>query len=118
MTNNAIILKNQRDNDAWTLSLLTNRDVLEMHKSSCAARQVSRKDDRIVWSAEDGDGVRFAALLNTGESTAEVSVEMAELGLDGNAEGLELWSRQPVSITQGRLTATVPPHGARLYRMK
>jgi hypothetical protein len=107
-----------RDNDAWTLSLLTNRDVLEMHRSSFGARQVSREGDQVVWSTEGTDGVRYAAIFNTGASAMEISVALTELGLTERAEGLELWSGQPVSVNQGKLTAVVPSHGVRLYRLK
>src|SRR5690606_9104708 len=41
-----------RDNDEWTPSLLTNRDVLAMHRESRNARQVYRDGSRIVWAAD------------------------------------------------------------------
>lgn len=107
-----------RDNDEWTLSLLTNREVLEMHRSSFGARQISREDNRVVWSAEGAEGVRYAALFNIGETECEVSVNLAELGLGEQANGLELWSRHPADIQKGRLTVIVSPHGTRLYRLK
>ncbi|WP_018750584.1 glycoside hydrolase family 27 protein [Paenibacillus sanguinis] len=107
-----------RDNDEWTLSLLTNREVLEMHRHSFGARQVSRQDDKVVWLAEGADGIRYAALFNTGEADCEISVDLAELGLDEQTTGLELWSRQSATVQQGRLTALVPPHGTRLYQLK
>lgn len=75
-----------RDNDEWTLSLLTNRGVLYMHKHSFGARQVSRADGKAVWTAEGPDGERYAALFNTGETAAEVSVSLSELGIDGGAD--------------------------------
>lgn len=107
-----------RDNDDWTLSLLTNRDVLEMHRHGSRAREVSREGDMVVWSSEGTDNTKYAALFNTGEAEAEISVRLHELDLDEQAEGLELWSRQQVSVRQGLLTAKVPSHGARLYRLK
>lgn len=51
--------------DAWTLSLLTNREVLEVHQSSRANRQLFRQADRIAWIAEDpATGDRFLALFH------------------------------------------------------
>ena len=40
------------DLDDWTLGLLTNRDVLEMHRSACNPRQVSRSGDCVIWAAD------------------------------------------------------------------
>jgi len=106
-----------RDNDEWTLSLLTNRDVLHMHRYSSNARQVSRHEGRAVWTAEGPDGERYAALFNTSDEPAVVSVPLAELGLSGIAAGKELWSTCETGPLQGELKATIAPHGAALYRL-
>lgn len=45
--------------------LLTNRDVLYMHSHSVGNRQLSREDNRIIWSADDpANGDKFVALFN------------------------------------------------------
>lgn len=57
-------------NDKATDSLLTNRDVIYMHHYSANNRQLSREDNRIVWTADDpANGDKFVALFNTGGST-------------------------------------------------
>ena len=56
-------------NDAATDSLLTNREVLYMHAHSVNNRQVSREDNRVVWSADDPKNHdKFVALFNLGGS--------------------------------------------------
>ncbi|CAM3804499.1 glycoside hydrolase family 27 protein [Cohnella lubricantis] len=108
-----------RDNDAWTLSLLTNREVLHMHRSSFGARQALREGPRIVWTAEGPDGERYAALFNTGEEPVVVSVSLAELGMNGSAaQGKELWSGRETGLLEGELSAEVQPHGAALFRLE
>lgn len=106
-----------RSNDDWTLSLLTNRDVLDMHRTSFGAHLVSRKDNKVVWSAEGPDGVRYAALFNTGESAAEVEVALADLGAEGAGLAKELWTGSKAELSQEKLVASVPPHGAALYKL-
>ncbi|MBD2867266.1 glycoside hydrolase family 27 protein [Paenibacillus arenilitoris] len=106
-----------RDNDEWTLSLLTNRDVLHMHRSSFGARRASRIGGKVVWVAEGPDGERYAALFNTGEEAAEVSVTLAELGIDGAADAKELWTGKALGPLNDALSAAIPPHGAALYRL-
>lgn len=45
--------------------LLTNREVLYMHSYSAGNRQLSRDDNRIVWTADDpANGDKFVALFN------------------------------------------------------
>ncbi|MBN1998320.1 NPCBM/NEW2 domain-containing protein [candidate division KSB1 bacterium] len=52
-------------NDDFTLSLLTNRKVLDVNKSSTKNRQLFRKDDLIAWTAENPEtGDTYLALFN------------------------------------------------------
>ena len=52
-------------NDAFTLSLLTNPNVLALHHSSQNNRQLFRKDDLVAWTADDPQtGDKFLALFN------------------------------------------------------
>lgn len=106
-----------RDNDEWTLSLLTNRDVLDMHQHSFGARQVSRSEGRVIWAAEGPHDERYAALFNTGEEAAEVSVSLAELGISGSADARNLWTGEERRELGGTLASAVPPHGAALFRL-
>ena len=56
-------------NDAATDSLLTNRDVLYMHHYSMNNREVSNRDNLVMWSADDpANGDKFVALFNLGGS--------------------------------------------------
>ncbi|MBX0289288.1 NPCBM/NEW2 domain-containing protein [Hymenobacter sp. HSC-4F20] len=51
--------------DAFTLSLLTNKDVLAMHHTSINNRQLFRKDNLIAWTADDPNtGDKYLALFN------------------------------------------------------
>lgn len=51
-----------RDNDEFTLSLITNRDVLALLTESHGARQVLRNDNFAVWQAE-GKGCTYVGFL-------------------------------------------------------
>ena len=106
-----------RDNDEWTLSLLTNRDVLAMHRESSNARQVYRDGSRIVWAADGPRGEVYAALFNVGEAPERVSVALSDLGLARAVHGRELWTGLETGLLAERLSADVPPHGAALFRL-
>ncbi|HEX8426986.1 NPCBM/NEW2 domain-containing protein [Hymenobacter sp.] len=52
-------------NDAFTLSLLTNKEVLAMHSSSTKNRQLFRKNDLVAWTADDPKtGDKYLAVFN------------------------------------------------------
>lgn len=53
-------------NDDFTLSLLTNRDYLNMHATCRESRQLTNNKGRIVWTAIDPDSrERYLALFST-----------------------------------------------------
>lgn len=55
------------DNDAFTDSLITNHEVLYMHKASTNNKEWDNNDDRIIWTANDpATGDQFVALFNHG----------------------------------------------------
>ncbi|MDO3409306.1 glycoside hydrolase family 27 protein [Saccharibacillus sp. CPCC 101409] len=106
-----------RDCDDWTLSLLTNREVLRMQRESRGAREALREGALIVWTAEHDDGSRYAAVFNVGDAELQPELELTALGLTGPASGTELWSGESAEPDSGVLRTTVPPHGVRLYRL-
>ena len=55
------------DNDNFTNSLLTNDEVLLVHKTSVNNKEWSDQDDAIAWTADDpATGDKFVALFNNG----------------------------------------------------
>ena len=52
-------------NDAFTLSMLTNKEVLAMHSSSSNNRQLFRRNNLVAWTADDPKtGDKFLAVFN------------------------------------------------------
>lgn len=114
--------------DDWTLSLLTNDEVLRLLEDGFHGIQVERREDRAVWmSVNHRAGSVYAALFNLSENPQAVSVTMEELQtscaeLEGElpqeAVLTELWSREQAELRKGTLEATVASHGAKLYRIR
>jgi len=70
----------------------------------------------------NGATVRFMvyALTPGPESAApdrRLAIRLSDLGLTGAARVRDLWSHQDLGVVTGELTAAVPWHGARLYRL-
>lgn len=52
-------------NDEFTLSLITNKDILNVNQQSSNGKQVFRENDLIVWTADDPkNGDKYLALFN------------------------------------------------------
>jgi len=98
--------------DVWTLSLLTNREVLAMLTPDCRPRQVCRDEERAVWTAENVRlGTRYLALFNLSDRTASVPAAV------GAAGGTELWTGETAVAVDGILSAELAPHACAVYRL-
>ncbi len=105
-----------RRNDDFTLSLMTNREVLYVHAHSFAARRVKRVGHEIVWTASGEDGRLFVALFNVGEAEREVALALSDITNRRVASAKELWTGEAVDI-QDSIRRSLPPHGAALVAL-
>lgn len=108
-------------NDAFTLSLLTNKDVLYVNKNSRNNRQLFRKDDLIAWVADDpATGDKFIALFNAKDppaGSAVIAVQLTELGIAGPCVIKDLWNNKKLGTFTNDFAPVIPPHGSGLYRI-
>jgi len=107
-------------NDAFTLSLLTNKDVVKMHKESTDVKQLFQKDGKIaVTSKNPKDGSIYLALFNIADTVTEnVAVNLADLGLSGSVEVLNMWTGEKSKVSSIAISADLKPHSAVLYQLK
>jgi alpha-galactosidase len=111
-------------NDAFTLSLLTNRDVLAVNQHSTDNRQLFSRDGHIAWVASVPDSRdKYLALFNTNSADPgasmgeEVSVSLDDVGLTGSVRVQDLWEHGDLGDRSGTFAVRIPPHGAGLYRL-
>jgi hypothetical protein len=110
--------------DAFTLSLLTNPEVIAVDQASADNRPLFERDGLVAWSASvPGSRDRYLALFNTRDrlpadpAGVPVRVTLAELGLPGRCRLRDLWQRRDLPPVEGELAPLVPWHGAALYRL-
>ncbi|GFR39540.1 alpha-galactosidase [Insulibacter thermoxylanivorax] len=106
-----------RDNDEWTLSLLTNEEVLAAHRHGSHPRMVYREDDRTVWTSDGPNGERYVALFNLRDEASEVSVTLEQLGLSGPVQIRDLWQRADLGSADRVISAELRPHASVFYRL-
>jgi len=106
-----------RDNDDWTNSLLTNREVLAVNQRGQDPRPVTVGGERRVWKSTAPNGGLNLALFNLGDQAAEVGVRWSELGLTGPQGLRDLWDAQDLGTFPTGWSVPVPAHGSRLLRV-
>ena len=105
-------------NDSFTLSLLTNDDVLAVNQHSGGNRQLKENNGLVVWTADaPGSDDKYVAFFNTRDAgTSEISVTMAELGVKGKYTVKDLWSKENKGSVNDKYTVAVDPHASVLLR--
>ncbi|GAA0387619.1 glycoside hydrolase family 27 protein [Paenibacillus motobuensis] len=107
-----------RDNDEWTLSLLTNEEVLHLHRYGTGGRIVFREGDVTVWTARDEEGQAYLAMFNLGEGplVSRLELALAEAG-ESFPTAMDLWSRCEMEVHEGAVVVSLPPHGSILLKL-
>jgi hypothetical protein len=113
--------------DKFTTDLLTNVEVLKLNSASSKTRQVQGSADSssYVWvsgSDAGGGAARYAALFNTGNLTATVSVSLKTLGIKAQDCKVvrNVWSgeKMPGAVVGGVVSASVNSDGAVLLALE
>jgi alpha-galactosidase len=105
--------------DDFTLSLLTNDEVIEVDQDVLGkpGKRVSKRGDLEVWMKDMEDGSKAVGLFNRGEGQPEVIAEWTDLSIKGQQKVRDLWRQKDVGLFDGRFGAAVPRHGVVLVRM-
>ncbi|WEG11891.1 glycoside hydrolase family 27 protein [Pullulanibacillus sp. KACC 23026] len=107
-----------RDNDEWTLSLLTNQEVLELHRNSYDNRLVTKEGSTIIWAAKGvQEPITYLALFNTGEESATISVPLEKIGVQAYSHCLNLWTGELLETNPKEIGGEVPRHGVLLVKL-
>lgn len=104
-------------NDDFTLSLLTNREVLKMHSESSGVRQLFRKNEMVAIASEnENSGRTYLALFNLSDTNPQkVEVPLSGLGITGSVRVTDLWSGEEVGIFDDVFFRDLPPHASGLF---
>jgi len=105
--------------DPFTLSLLSNDEVLEVNQDPLGhqARRVVLPGGGEVLCKNLEDGSRAVGLFNPGREPAKVSIAWSTVGLSGPQQVRDLWRQKDLGQFSDRFEAQVPGHGVVLVRL-
>ena len=107
--------------DEFTLSLLTNDEVLEVNQDPLGqqANRISQEGGREIWVKMMEDGSTTVALFNREDYVPQdITLNFNDIGLDGSKCVVrDLWRQKDLGTFTGKFTANVPIHGVVLVKI-
>lgn len=106
--------------DEFTLSLLTNDEVLDVNQDPLGqqARRIAQKDNTEVWAKKMEDGSYAVGLFNRDPWYKQnVTAGWEDIGLEGKRRVRDLWRQKDIGTVESSFTADVPAHGVVLVRI-
>lgn len=107
-----------RNLDPWTLSLLTNKELIHVLNHSYGAKQIMRTEDAVVWQSFDEEDNIYVAFFNLSFSIIYPAVSFGQLKISGEYEVRNLWEQKELDTATQRIGTELRPHGAAIYRLK
>ena len=106
--------------DDFSVSLLTNDEVLDVDQDALCklATRVGGTDALPVYAKALEDRSLAVGLFNLTESESMVTVQWADLKLNGKQIVRDLWRQKDLGGFDGRFEAKVPPHGVVFVRIR
>jgi len=107
-------------NDAFTLSLMTNKEVLKMHREATGVRQLFYQDGKVAITAKHPKthAVYLALFnLNDEETPLDIQVHLSELGIQGTCRVQNMWTGALLQAASGTFTQQLGGHTAGLYKL-
>jgi len=108
-----------RNLDDFTLSLLTNAEVIEVNQDPLGlqASPVSKKDGKEIWVKEMEDGSKVVGLFNRTFFESEMTASWKMLGINGNRRVHDLWRQKDLGDFNKEYSTIVPRHGVIMVRL-
>jgi hypothetical protein len=107
--------------DEFTMSLLTNSDILKMHSDSRHSHQVWRRKingiEHVLWTSVSANGGQYAAIFNVGEEDSEINISIKDLEIYNIVNAKELWSGDEFQA-DGEIKVSLNAHGAKAFLLK
>lgn len=111
-----------RDMDAFTLNVLTNREVIEVNQdvAGVQGKRVRADDNKPIeiWSRPLSDGSVAVGLFNLSDEEQEIAITWNELNLKGKHAVRDLWRLKDTGVFTDSYSSKVYPHGVVFVRIK
>ena len=107
---------NLPDTDPFTLSLITNPEVIAVNQKTVGNHALSN-GQKPLWVADMKDStLKVLAVFNRTDAPTVVPVRLSDLGIR-TCNVRDLWQRKDIGSATETLNCKIPPHGSLLYQL-
>lgn len=105
--------------DDFTISLLTNNEVIEVNQDPLGKQGtvVAEKASVVIYAKPMEDGSMAIGLFNRSERYEKATVTWKQLGIRGEQKIRDLWRQQDIATSNKDFTTDIAPHGVRLIKI-
>lgn len=105
--------------DDFTLSLLTNDEVIEVNQDSMGKQGmiVSEQGSIVVYAKPLEDGSMAIGLFNQGNTKAKGTLTWKSIGIRGEQTVRDIWRQHDVAKSANEFATEIEPHGVRLIKL-
>ena len=105
------------ENDDFTLSLLTNKELLNVNQTSTNNRVILQNDEQSVWMADSPNSdEKYLAVFNLSDKLSQINLSFSDLDLAGAYSFVDLWKGQEKSV-ENSLTVELEPHASVMFKL-
>lgn len=107
-------------NDEFTLSLLTNEEVLRMHAESSEVHPLYFEKDCIAITSVNMDSeASYLALFNVSDSSSlDLAANLPDLGFDREARITNMWTGEILGVDSDTFVQHLLPHASGLFKIE
>jgi alpha-galactosidase len=106
--------------DDFTLSLLSNDEVLAVNQDSLGkqAIRVAGDGDLLVYAKDLDDGSKAVGLFNRSDKESEITAPFSSFGASGKQTVRDLWRQKDLGQFETEFKTKVAPHGVVFLRIR
>lgn len=105
--------------DDWTLSLITNENLLALLTPDCKPKQIHLDNTKAIWLATNNKiNKEYVALFNLSDDASNVSVNLEELDINNLEVKLtDLWTNETSKSINKIISKKLAPHKSIVYEI-
>jgi alpha-galactosidase len=105
--------------DDFTLSLLTNDEVIEVDQDPLGkpGSRIIKNGDLEIWMKKMEDGSSAIGLFNRSDKETKMTVNWSDLGISGKQKVRDLWRQKDLGTYKEKFSSRVGRHGVVMIRV-